>query len=157
MFRDRLFPACLSLLNNSRHFFRARNLARAAHQVLTICLIVLLTSNHTLAAPGIASAVAGFGQEMSLQWRASRWAAKFNLSFFGQSGGQAPKGWDGKGAPPGPPPAPYVIEKKEDRERKIARVQIFPGDITLETGQQAVFTAVAYDKDDAAISGLDVS
>ena len=50
-----------------------------------------------------------------------------------------------------------MIEEKEDREQQIARVQIFPGDISIQTGQQAVFTAVAYDKNGSPISGLDVS
>lgn len=114
-------------------------------------------ANHSLAAQGIAGAVAGFGQELSLRWHASRWAAKFNFALFKSSGAQTPKGWDGKGAPPRPRPEPQVLESKEDREAKIARVKIFPGDIAIETGQQAVFNAVAYDKDGAPISGLDVS
>lgn len=62
-----------------------------------------------------------------------------------------------EGAPPRPRPEPQVLESKQDREAKIARVQIFPGDITIETGQQAVFNAVAYDKGGSSISGLDVS
>lgn len=38
----------------------------------------------------------------------------------------------------------------------MAEVKIFPGDVTIETAQDAVFTAIAYDKDDTPISGLNV-
>ena len=156
MSRNRLFSAGLSLFASVINFFRFRNLVMIARRVLIAVLIVLLASNHTLAAPGIVMAGAEFGEKAHLWWHRSGWAAKFNRSFPNRSVAQTPKGWDGKGSPPGPRPTPYVIEKKEDRERKIARVKIFPGDITIETGQQAVFTAVAYDKDDSSISGLDV-
>jgi hypothetical protein len=50
-----------------------------------------------------------------------------------------------------------MIENEEDRELKVARVQIFPGDVSIQTGQQAVFTAVAYDKEGSPVSGLGVS
>jgi hypothetical protein len=103
------------------------------------------------------SAVADLSQETRFWLYASGWVAAFDRTFVKQGNNHVPSGWDGKGAPERPRPAPQVPESKEDRERKIARVEIFPGDITLETGQQAVFTAVARDKDGAPISGLDVS
>src|SRR5262245_4779019 len=156
MSRNRLFSVGLSLFTSIINFFQLRNLSLIARRFLIAGLIVLLASNHCLAMPGLVLAGAELGQKAHLWWHLSGWAAKFDRTFPNRSGAQTPKGWDGKGSPPGPRPTPYVIEKKEDRERKIARVKIFPGDITIETGQQAVFTAVAYDKDDSPIGGLNV-
>ncbi len=152
----RPFAAVFRLLASLIHLFRLHNLVKVARQSLAAGLIAMLVANNTLAASGIAGAAAEFGQELRLRWYAKGWADTFSFSLFGQGGG-SPRGWDGKGAPPRPRPSPQPREKKEDRERKVVRVQIFPGDITIETGQQAVFTAVARDKDGAPISGLDVS
>lgn len=37
----------------------------------------------------------------------------------------------------------------------IARIQIFPGSVTVEQGEQIVFSAVAYDAEKAPVSGVD--
>jgi len=153
----RLFSVGHSLFASAINFFHPRNLVAIARRTLIVCLVVLLISNQTLAATGFVMAGAELGQKAHLWWHRSGWAAKFDRSFPTRSRGQVPKGWDGKGAPSGRQPAPNMTEEKEDREQKIARVQIFPGDISIQTGQQAVFTAVAYDKDGSPISGLDVS
>jgi hypothetical protein len=60
----------ISLGNRSLPLFasRFRHPAQVARQALAIFLIVILSVNHSLAAPGIAGAIAGFGQELSLWW-----------------------------------------------------------------------------------------
>ena len=127
-----------------------------------------MLSNQVLGSPGITNALVGHvayatfssWQNLILWWHASGKAETFRgiareYSPAGQR--QEAKGWDGKGAPARPRPTPTILESKEDREFKISRVKIFPGDVTIETGQQAIFNAVAYDRDGAPISGLEVS
>lgn len=159
MSRIRVFSKALHLFS----FLRFRNSLQFLRQALTVGLMLLLVSNNVLAAPGLVGLAADVSQEMRFRWYASGWAASFNRSFIGSfvgsfltSSSTTQSGWDGKGAPKRPRPAPESPEKKEDRERKIAEVKIFPGDISLDTGQQAIFTAVAYDREGTPINGLDV-
>jgi hypothetical protein len=153
MFRTRYFTLVLSSFVSLIALFRFHKLVRLARQALATGLILMLVSNHALATPGVVFAAAEFGQEMRLRWHAKGWAELFGVTPAGQA--NSPKGWDGKGAPPRPRPAPEQQEKKADRERKVSRVKIFPGDHTIEVGQQAVLTAIAYDKDGAPVGGLD--
>src|SRR5262249_36340101 len=75
------------------------------------------------------------------------------------SSGPVPKGWDGKGAPrremPDPEKPERMPERMKDRERRVAKVKIYPGDVRIETGQQVVFNAIAFDKYGASVGGLD--
>lgn len=47
-------------------------------------------------------------------------------------------------------------EKQEDRNAKVARIQIFPGDITLQLDQSVHLSGVAYDGNDAPVSGVSI-
>ncbi len=118
MSRTHPFAVVFRLLASLINLFRFHNLVKVARQSLAVGLIVMLVTNHTLAASGIAGAVVEFGQELRLRWYAKGWANTFSFSLFGQGGG-APRGWDGKGAPPRPRPGPQPREKKGDRERKL--------------------------------------
>jgi RHS repeat-associated protein len=51
-------------------------------------------------------------------------------------------------------PAPGTQEDSEERQAQVTRIQIYPGDVTVRVGQKATFSAVAYDSEDNAISGL---
>lgn len=42
-------------------------------------------------------------------------------------------------------------EKQEDREARISRLQIYPGDLTMSLAERATFSAVAYDHSGNAI------
>jgi RHS repeat-associated protein len=45
-------------------------------------------------------------------------------------------------------------EKQSDRNAKVSRIQIFPGDVTIGLGDQVSFSAVAYDRNDTAVGGV---
>ena len=47
-------------------------------------------------------------------------------------------------------------EKQEDRDAKISRVQIFPGDVTVDLSDHVRFSAVAYDRDGDPIGGVKI-
>src|SRR5262249_43464143 len=66
------------------------------------------------------------------------------------------RGWDGKGATRNSRPAAPAVETQQERDQKIARVKIFPGDVELKTGEQVVFNAVAFDQKDNPVGGVDV-
>jgi hypothetical protein len=89
-------------------------------------------------------------------WRESELTRAWNRLRYGSARGQTPKGWDGKGAPRQPKPPTVAPETKGDRERKVAEVKIFPGDVTIETGENVMFSAIALDKDGESIGGLDI-
>ena len=48
-------------------------------------------------------------------------------------------------------------EKQEDRDARVARLEILPGDVTVNLSDQVAFTAVAYDAEDAPVSGVKVT
>jgi YD repeat-containing protein len=132
-------------------------------------MIVVMFSNSAMASPQIAHAMAntartsalGQLQAMNLWLNRSGWAARVSpmmnsLAALFQLPQKLPKGWDGIGAPPNTPPAPARQETKEEREMKVWKVRIFPGDVEVRTAEQVVFTAAGYDKDDNQIGGLNV-
>jgi RHS repeat-associated protein len=47
-------------------------------------------------------------------------------------------------------------EKQADRNAKVTRIQIFPGDITLQLDQGVHLSAVAYDLNDSPVSGVNI-
>jgi RHS repeat-associated protein len=48
-------------------------------------------------------------------------------------------------------------ERQEDRSARISRVEIFPGDVTIQVDEQVFFAAVAYDQQGRAIGGASVT
>jgi hypothetical protein len=161
-----LTDRCQTGFHSPKRSCRPRFAPKLWQRAVSLALMALMVGNPALAMPGmalsvsqlVAETVAGTQQDVRFWWHSSGWEA-FALAHwpFRQSASAPPKGWDGKGAPARPRPAPETPEKKEDREQKVARVRISPGDVTIRTGEQVVFAAVAYDKDGAPISGLDCS
>jgi len=47
-------------------------------------------------------------------------------------------------------------EKQADRDAKVSRLQIFPGDVTIDLSDHVRFTAVAYDRDNNPVGGVKV-
>jgi RHS repeat-associated protein len=112
------------------------------------------------AAKAVTTTAVNYGQDNHLWWHSSGWAARYERlrnEYLPNIGAQAqPSGWDGKGAPRHSRPAPQAVETQQDREQKIARVKIFPGDVEIKTGEQVVFSAVAFDHDGNPVGGVDV-
>jgi hypothetical protein len=93
-------------------------------------------------------------------WHSSGWAARaeqLRNEFLPNIGATAQRrGWDGKGSPSHSRPAPQEVETQQDREQRVARIKIFPGDVDIKTGEQVVFNAAAFDQDGNAVNGLEV-
>ncbi len=49
----------------------------------------------------------------------------------------------------------FSLQRNADETRAVSRIQIYPGPITLQKNQEAVFAAVAYDSNDEPLSGID--
>jgi hypothetical protein len=111
-------------------------------------------------AKAVSTAAVNYGQDTHLWWHSSGWAARYERlrnEYLPDIGTQAqPRGWDGKGAPRHGRPAPQAAETQQDREQKIARIKIFPGDVEIKTGEQVVFNAIAFDRDGDPVDGLEV-
>lgn len=45
-------------------------------------------------------------------------------------------------------------EKQEERDARVSRIEILPGNLTLQEGQQVSFTAVAYDLQGSQVGGV---
>jgi len=53
-------------------------------------------------------------------------------------------------------PAPKSQEKQKDRDARISRVRIYPGDVTIDLGERVRFSAVAFDQENNPVGGVDV-
>src|SRR6266404_7922693 len=47
-------------------------------------------------------------------------------------------------------------EKQADRDAKVARIQIFPGDVTVDLSDHVRFSAVGYDRDGNSVGGIKI-
>ncbi|MBO0863084.1 MAG: Ig-like domain-containing protein, partial [Chloracidobacterium sp.] len=126
-----------------------------------------MSAQSTMASPEVSHAVVGVvsatainsAQGAHFWWHSSGWAARYErlrnefLPHFGARSQQ--NGWDGKGAPAHSRPAPKA-ETQQDREQRVARIQIYPGDVAIKTGEQIIFNAVAFDNDGNTVSGVAV-
>ncbi|HZF38754.1 MAG TPA: Ig-like domain-containing protein, partial [Blastocatellia bacterium] len=112
------------------------------------------------AVEAVSAKAAGYGQDAHFLWHSSGWAARYERlrnEYLPSIGAQAqPKGWDGKGAPRHSRPAPQAVETQQDRDQRVARIQIFPGDVAIKTGEQIIFNAIAFDNDGNTVSGVAV-
>jgi RHS repeat-associated protein len=97
-------------------------------------------------------------QNAHLWWHASGWAAwserflRENFPKFGASVQQ--RNWDGKGAPRRAMPKPEPQETQEERNSRVARVEISPREATIAAGLEIYFIAVAYDANNSPIGGV---
>ncbi|MGH9754391.1 MAG: hypothetical protein ACREA2_16555, partial [Blastocatellia bacterium] len=136
------------------------------HRFACLVMIAVMSVQGTLSLPQVSHAAVeavsakaiNSWQNGRFWWHSSGWAAEHErlrneyLPNIGAAAGAA--GWDGKGAPRHSRPAPEVAETQQERERKITRINIFPGDVEIKTAEQVVFNAVAFDQDGAAVNGL---
>jgi RHS repeat-associated protein len=53
-------------------------------------------------------------------------------------------------------PARKPQEKQKDRDARVARLEIFPGEVTIQVDERVVFAAVAYDQEGNSIGGVRV-
>jgi RHS repeat-associated protein len=102
----------------------------------TIALIFCLLSTSTPAAPQMIAALA---KESSVSF--AFWFRARGLSKLIQGSGTTNASRQ---------------EKQADRNAKVTRIQIFPGDITLQIDQSVHLSAVAYDGNDAPVSGVNI-
>ena len=143
-----LFQSSLQAINNRRlprHF---------SHRCISLILVMTLIANPLLAAPQAFTPLGHqVGYSASFWWHNSGWAAK-TAKWFKHSQQGNPQGWDGKGAPPNTPPEPKEQEKQSDRDFKVQRIEIAPRDVTIQTGEKVVFSAIAYDVHGNMIPGV---
>src|SRR5215510_13103637 len=130
-----------------------------------VVVVTVMMINSVVASPQISHSVVDFAsvatvnswQSLSFRWHASGWAEKssrFAREHF-HLGGTAPqRGWDGKGAPERPVPEPEPQETQEQRNARIVRVDLFPKEAKIRTNEPLILNAIAYDKDDNPISGV---
>lgn len=111
----------------------SRNLRRA----LCVALILSLLATSTPAAPRTIVSVAQ-------EWRVS-------LGFWLRANGLPRKLY---GAFSGQDPRSTAQERQEDRDARVSRIQIYPGDVTISLADRVVFAAVAYDHNGAPIGGV---
>src|SRR5713226_1101410 len=103
-------------------------------RVASIALVLCLLSSSTPAAPETIVAAARESSVSFAFWYQASGLAKF---IQGRGLGNAPG-----------------QEKQADRDAKISRVQIFPGDVTVDLSDHVRFSAVAYDRDGDSIGGV---
>lgn len=109
-----------------------RRVRHSSVKFVTISTLICLLSTSTPAAP----------QTIVTVWNESA----ISFSFWYQASGLA-KLLQGRGKALGQ-------EKQEDRDAKISRIQIFPGDVTVDVSDRVRFAAVAYDEEGNAIGGV---
>ena len=107
-----------------------------ANRIFSVALMLCLLSSSTPAAPRtIVSVTKDSITSFSFWFASSGFAALLQGQGLGLKKGQ---------------------EKQADRDAKISRLQIFPGDVTVNLGEHVKFAAVAYDEDDNAIGGVKI-
>lgn len=74
--------------------------------------------------------------------------SRVSLAFWLHATGLA-KLLQGQGAGNANPP-----EKQSDRDARVSRIQIFPGDVTVDLSDHVTFSALAYDRDDTPVGGV---
>src|SRR5262245_36374832 len=119
---------------------RARYAYSCFRRFACLLMIAVMFVQFTLFPPEVSQAAVkavsakavNYGQDAQFWWHSSGWAARAErlrnefLPKFGAQGQS--KSWDGKGAPRRSRPAPPEVETQQDRDGKIARIKIFPGD-----------------------------
>jgi RHS repeat-associated protein len=125
------------LLVRRRNFARTQFRAVAVCRLASVALVLCLLLSSTPAAPRI---IVGVAQEWSVSFA-------FWLSAHGIAGKlyQTATGQD---------PAPKAQEKQEDRDVRVSRIEIYPGNVTVTAGQTVIFSAAAYDYQDSGVGGV---
>ncbi len=103
---------------------------------IAVALILTLLSASTPAAP---QTIVALAKESSVSF----------LFWFHSSGLRRLIQGNGPGNPPGQ-------EKQRDRDAKVSRVQVFPGNVTIDLGDHIRFAAVAYDQNGNPVGGVKI-
>jgi RHS repeat-associated protein len=166
-----LMRACLA------HWLRARRRRRAClarsrfapsafHRFACLAMVMVMSVQGALASPQVSRATveavsakaASYRQDAHLWWHSSGWAARSerfmreNFPNFGANVQQ--RNWDGKGAPRRTVPKPESQEIQEERNGRVARVDISPREATIAAGEEIHFIAVAYDANNSPVGGV---
>ncbi len=112
-----------------------RNLRRALCLLLGVSLLITSTP---ASAQTIVNVVAESKASFAFWLRASRFPEKLYRSLTGQG------------------PQLKTQEKQGDRDAQITRLQIYPGDVTINVGERVAFVAVAYDQQGASVGGTTI-
>jgi hypothetical protein len=87
--------------------------------------------------------------ESRFWWHSSGWAVRyerFRNEFLPNIGARAQqRGWDGQGAPSSSRLTPQEVETQQDREQRVARIEISPGAVEVRTGEQVIFIVIAFE------------
>ncbi|HEX5083979.1 MAG TPA: hypothetical protein VFY40_18175, partial [Blastocatellia bacterium] len=106
----------------------------------------------------VSATAAGSAQKAHLWWHSSGWAARserfMRENFPNLSVNAQRRNWDGKGAPRRSAPKPKPQETQEERNGRVARVDISPREATIAAGEEIHFIAVAYDSNNSPIGGV---
>src|SRR5260370_24580533 len=103
---------------------------------IAVALILTLLSASTPAAP---KTIVALAKESSVSF----------LFWFHSSGLRKLIQGNGPGNPSGQ-------EKQRDRDAKVSRVQVFPGNVTIDLGDHIRFAAVAYDQNGNPVGGVKI-
>lgn len=116
----------------------AKSLRRNASQAVSLALVLAILCTSTPASPRVIVGVASELRVSFAFWlNSSETAAKLKEWATGEH-----------------KPSPLAQEGQDKRDMRVARVQIYPGDVTVKLGQTVIFTAVGYDYRDAAVGGV---
>lgn len=114
-------------------------------KIIAALLTAVLLCNPVAAATlGTAPIAAARGQDLRYKFYSSGWAKSIGIHLKSTAQGLG-NDLDERGAAMRSRPAPARAETKADREAKVARVKIYPGDVEIGAGEQVVFTAVGFD------------
>lgn len=106
--------------------------------VSILLLITCLLTTSTPAAPQVMAGVATKWQQDAHFWfRSSGWEASMLGLIRGQERPQQKR-----------------QEKQAERDARISRIRIHPGDMTITVGERVFFAAVAYDQNDVPLNGV---
>jgi RHS repeat-associated protein len=112
---------------------RSFRLGRIAPITLVLCLLSSST-------PAATQTIVGIAKESSISFvfwlRANGVPRKLQEIVTGQD------------------PAPKAQEKQEDRDVRVSRIEIYPGNVTITIGQTVIFSAAAYDYQDSGVGGV---
>jgi hypothetical protein len=113
-----------------------RNLRRTLCVGLAVCL---LTTSTPAAAQTVIGVYAESAASFAFWLRATRFREKLLRSLTGEG------------------PRLKTQEKQRDRDSQVIRLQIYPGDVTINVGERLAFSAVAYDQQGASVGGTKIT
>src|SRR5262245_44314302 len=160
---------CARRLRAARHRPRPRR-ARFAYsgfrRFACLLMVTVMVVQFALFPPEVSQAAVkavsatavNSAQDARHWWHASGWAAwseRFMREKFPNLGATVQqRNWDGKGTPRRAMPKPEPQETQEERNSRVARVDISPREATIAAGQEIYFIAVAYDANNSPIGGV---